>query len=137
MGAPIRPAISKQQIAQIKKWVAEGVTRQSIAHKLNVSIATFYRWIDKYERLKNALEIGQDEDYQVMMNHARKKALDGSYQYWCAYMRITHGINLSDNSSSVHGGAQINVTLNLGTEQSAQVIDQQADINTLSVERTK
>lgn len=123
MGAPIKKAFTKRDYDKIEKLVSEGYTRQSIAAEFGMSSATFYRWIDKDEKLKESLAVGKAQDFQLIMNTARKKAIEGSYQHMAGYMRVIHNVDMSDPSANQKSGNQIVINLNLGASDQGQIID--------------
>lgn len=114
MGAPIKKAFTQRDYDRIRRLVAKGYTRQSIAHEFGMSVTTFYRWIEKDGKLKEALEVGKQQDCQLMLNKCRSKALEGSYQHMAGYMRVIHQIDLSGDSERSRGTGQIVINLNLG-----------------------
>ena len=123
MGAPNKRPLTKKQIELIREATANGATRTSCAGLVGWSVATLYRWMDKDDRLKNALEVGKAQDYQVMMNKAREKALEGSYQHLAGYMRVIHNVNMGESGNPAQGGAQIVVNLNLGDANIGETIE--------------
>lgn len=124
MGAARKKPLTTKQYRDIEKMVAEGITRESIAKSLGWSVPTFYRYLDKDDRLKEVVDSGKNTDYQVMCNMSREKALAGSFQHFAAYMRLIHGVNITDGTTTGSNGVSINVHLNLGQDQQGELIEQ-------------
>lgn len=129
MGAPNKKPLTKRDYERVRRLVANGYTRQSIATELGMSIATFYRWIDKDDKLKESLTIGKAQDFQAVINKAREKAIEGSYQHMSGYLRVIHNVDMSGDSGASRGNAPIVVNINLGQPESKEglIIDQVAE----------
>lgn len=115
--------LTKTRLNKIREAVAKGATRASIAEFLGISSATFYRWLEKSEDLRTALDAGKDSDFQFMMNLARERAETGSYSHWAAYMKVIHGVAINDNGAT--GNTSIVVHLNLGQSNGGVTIEHQ------------
>lgn len=116
MGAPTKKPITKAKAEKIRNMVAEGATRETIAQWLGWAPSTFYRRLEIDRRLKEAVEVGECEDFQWCAGVMRQNAEKGSYSHMSGYLRIKHGINLADNSNNQGTGSQIVVQLNLGAD---------------------
>lgn len=103
--------LQARHYTKVAKWAAEGVTRESMAHGLGVSVATFYRWLAKDERLKEALQVGDSKDFQVCQSVLREKGIAGSFNHLAGYMRLSHKVNIADSSS--HGAGSVSIVVNL------------------------
>ena len=103
--------LTKRHYKKVATWAAEGATRESMARGLGVSRATFYRWIEKDEALKEALQVGDAEDFQICQSVLRKKGIEGSFNHLAGYMRLSHKVNIADSSSQGAGGIQVVVNM--------------------------
>ena len=79
-----------------------------------MSNRAFYVRMNKDSRLKEAVDIGDVQDYQECQSVMRTKGLEGKFPYMAGYMRLRHGITLTDSGSSGGGNVIINVVLPFG-----------------------
>lgn len=74
----IKEFSSDEGLILLEGWSRDGLSMGQIASNIGISRATLYQWIDKNEKIKNALKKGRDvADYEV--ENALFKSATGFY----------------------------------------------------------
>lgn len=108
------PADAHEQIAEL---AADGWSIIGIAHRMGVDRNTFRQWMERDPSLKDAIDLGREQEHHVLYNALYRAATEkGNITAALAILNARHGWR-SDQSDT---GNRVNVTIALPGAMSLQ-----------------
>lgn len=72
--------LTADRLEQLTEWAALGLTDIDIAKNIGIGISTYYRWQDKEESIRQAIQEGKRSSDNRVENALYQRAL--GYDYW-------------------------------------------------------
>lgn len=94
---------------KIKHWASEAASVKAIARRLGVSLETLNTWMDRYPKLREAMDEGREEEHQMLFQ-ALVKQLDKSPTPAIFLLKARHGYREGDQTETANR-VSINFTL--------------------------
>ena len=79
MARPDKRDIIEQNIDKIKEWTAQGLTLAQIAHNLNISKSTLYKWKKESKQFSDTVKKGREEAVEILENSMFRAATGYNY----------------------------------------------------------
>ncbi len=67
--------LTDEGLLKIKQWARLGLTDEQIAKNMGINPATYYRWINKYCDICEAIKKGRQQSVEILENAMFKKAI--------------------------------------------------------------